>query len=182
MDNRQGAKGAKEMFSEPSEPVDDLARRVIGAAIEVHRHLGAGFLESVYEEALAVELGLRRIPFARQPSVDVQYKGHVVGQGRPDYVVGGELVVEVKAVRELAPVHQAQVMSYLRAFGAELGLLLNFHHEILRDGIRRVVWSHRQKKTDDVHEPHEADDGFVVASGNSSVSFEAVKEELDPIA
>src|SRR5262249_20937170 len=108
MHNRQGPKYAKGTFSEPSEQVDDLARRVIGAAIEVHRHLGPGFLESVCEEALAVEFGLRGIPFARQPATDVQYKGRVVGQGRPDYVVGGELVVEVKAVRELAPVHQAQ--------------------------------------------------------------------------
>ena len=96
MGNRQETKAAKGYVLEPEEEVDDLARRVIGA--EVHRHLGPGFPESVYEEALAVEFSLRRIPFVRQPAVEVTYKGVDVGQGRPDFIVGDRLIVEIKAV------------------------------------------------------------------------------------
>ena len=125
MDDRQEAKGAKSC-KEPSERLDDVARRVIGAAIEVHRHLGPGFSEGVYEEALAIEFELRGVPFVRQPTVEVVYKGHSVGHGRPDFIVGGHLVVEIKAIPALGPAHQAQVISYLRALRSELGLLLNF--------------------------------------------------------
>ena len=103
MNNRQDAKIAKEKPKEPSSRLDDFARRVIGAAIEVHRHLGPGFSEVIYEEALAVEFHLRQIPFERQPSVKVTYKGHLVGNGRPDFIVGRSLVVEVKAVTQLLP-------------------------------------------------------------------------------
>ena len=84
--DRQDAKVAKS--TEPNSRLDDFARRVIGAAIEVHRHLGPGFAELVYEEALAVEFQLRVIPFERQPPLRVTYKGHRVGDGRPDFVVG----------------------------------------------------------------------------------------------
>ena len=86
---------------------------VIGAAIEVHRVLGAGFLESVYQEALDVELQLRKIPFVSQKIVAVKYKGSKVGEGKLNFLVGSNLVVELKAVENLAPIHTAQVLSYL---------------------------------------------------------------------
>ena len=95
--------------------INVLTNAVIGAAIEVHRMLGPGFLDSVYEEALCHELTLRRIPFERQASISVTYKGRTVGEGRMDLRVGGQLVVELKSVDTLAPVHTAQLLSYMRA-------------------------------------------------------------------
>lgn len=132
-------------MSEPSAELDRLANAVIGAAIEVHRVLGPGYVESVYEEALAVELELRGIPFARQIPAAVDYKGHAVGEGRLDLLVGGKLVVELKAVEALAPIHSAQVISYLKATGHELGLLINFNVALLKEGIRRIVLSKKAK-------------------------------------
>ena len=136
--NRQDAKAGK---VEPNQKVDRLAREVIGAAIEVHRHLGPGFLESVYEEALVIELTLRGIPFERQRPVPVSYKERNVGEGRVDLLVAQELLVELKAVETLAPIHKAQVISYLKAMGIHLGLLINFNVPVLRAGIQRVVLS-----------------------------------------
>ncbi len=127
------------MRSEPDERVDELAHIVIGAAIEVHKVLGPGFLESVYEEALCFELQMRGIPFERQAAIAVNYKGCQVGEGRLDLLVGGVLIVELKAVSELAPVHSAQVISYLKATGHKLGLLINFDVRMLKDGIKRVI-------------------------------------------
>ncbi len=126
---------------EPSEDIDRLAHDVIGAAIEVHRNLGPGFLESVYEEALCVELGLRGIEFERQLSHGIDYKGHRVGEGRLDLVIGKRLIVELKAVESLAPIHTAQVISYLKATGCQLALLINFNVSVLKEGIRRVILS-----------------------------------------
>jgi GxxExxY protein len=136
--NRQAAKNAKNT-KEPTQEIDNLAHAVIGAAIEVHRILGPGFLESVYEEALCVELELRGIPFSRQASVTVNYKGHTVGEGRLDLLVDNALIVEAKAVDALAPIHTAQVLSYLKATGHQLGLLINFNVPVLKDGIKRIV-------------------------------------------
>ena len=138
--NRQEPKDAKNLFAEPPAQLDAIAHRVIGAAIEVHRHLGPGFLESVYEEALGIELTLREIPFRRQRPLSVGYKGHDVGESRPDFIVEAQLIVEVKAVASLAPIHKAQVISYLKATDQPLGLLLNFRTYVLKDGgIQRVV-------------------------------------------
>jgi GxxExxY protein len=126
---------------EPDEQLDDLAREVVDAALEVHRELGPGFVESVYEEALAIELRMRNVRFERQHPVSVSYKGHAVGEGRVDLLVGGALIVELKAVEKLLPVHKAQVISYLKARGSTLALLINFNERLLRDGIQRVVLS-----------------------------------------
>jgi len=128
---------------EPNSELDRLARDVIGAAIEVHRILGPGFLESVYEVAMCVELGLRGIPFVRQYLSSVDYKGHAVGEHRLDLLVGDVLVVELKAIDALAPVHTAQVMSYLKANGRQLGLSVNFNTPVLRQGIKRIVLSRK---------------------------------------
>jgi len=130
---------AKSSPLEPSAELDELAHKVIGAAIEVHRHLGPGLLESVYEQAFCVELNLLEIKFRRQASVKLSYKGHHVGQGRLDLLVEDKLVVELKAVEKLTDVHKAQVLSYLRTAGYHLGLLINFNVRILRDGIMRLV-------------------------------------------
>lgn len=136
--NRQDAKNARR---EPGWIDDELARVVVDAAIEVHRVLGPGFLETVYEEALAIELTLRGVAFARQVPTGLHYKGQPVGEGRIDLLVGGRLVVELKAVEQLAPIHLAQVISYLKATGLRLGLLITFNVQLLRLGIRRVVLS-----------------------------------------
>ena len=126
---------------EPDPLLDRLTHQVIGAAIEVHRQLGPGFLESVYEEAMCIELTLRGIAFTRQPEVAIDYKGRPVGQGRLDLLVAECLVVELKAVETLAPIHSAQMISYLRITKRQLGLLINFNVAMLRDGIKRVVLS-----------------------------------------
>jgi len=129
------------VLHEPDSQTDALAHTVIGAAIEVHRHLGPGFLESVYEEALCVELRLRKIPFERQRPAKVEYKGESVGEGRLDLLVDDRLIVELKAVREVAPIHRAIVVSYLKATEKNLALLINFKVTRLKDGVQRVVLS-----------------------------------------
>ena len=136
--NRQDAKSAKE---EPNQNLDVLAHRVIGVAIEVHRVLGPGYLESVYEEAMAVELEIQRIGFNRQLAFAVPYKDKNVGEGRIDFLIEGSLIVELKAVDKLAPIHTTQVISYLKATGHTLGLLVNFNEKLLRTGIQRVILS-----------------------------------------
>jgi len=123
----------------PSAQIEKLARQVIGAAIEVHRELGPGFLEATYEEALAFEMRHRAIPFQRQAIVRLFYKEHPVGEGRLDFLVDEVLVVELKSVDTLLPVHMGQVIAYLRATGGHLGLLLNFNAETMQAGIRRVI-------------------------------------------
>jgi len=140
--NRQDTKTAKTAKREGVEPradLDWLAHKVIGAAISVHRVLGPGLLESVYEEALCVELGLRRIQFARQVPVGVTYKRRRVGEARLDLLVNQRLVVELKSVDGIAPIHVAQLLSYLKITGLNLGLLINFNVPMLRDGIKRLV-------------------------------------------
>jgi GxxExxY protein len=140
--NRQDAEVAKHLAkAEPSAHLDSLAYRVIGAAIEVHGLLGPGFLESVYEEVVCIELTLRGIRFRRQVPIGVRYKGHRVGESRMDLLVGEKLVVELKAVDGLAPIHIAQLLSYLKATRLHLGLLISFNVTRLRHGIRRVVYT-----------------------------------------
>jgi GxxExxY protein len=125
---------------EPSFVVDQLAHRVIGAAIEVHRELGPGFQERVYQEALAFELETRAIPFAREVPIPLRYKGRpLTTLFRLDLVVGGLVVVELKAVDHLSDAHLQQTLAYLAASGHPLGLLLNFNCPVLKSGIRRVI-------------------------------------------
>ena len=123
------------------EKANARSREVIGAAIEVHRLLGPGFLESVYEESLCMELHERGIPFARQRDVTIRYKGRDVGAGRVDLLVDDALIVELKAVDALAPIHGAQLLSDLRITGYPLGLLINFNVSALKDGIKRIALS-----------------------------------------
>jgi GxxExxY protein len=119
---------------------DPLTEKVIGAAIEVHRHLGPGLLESAYEECLCWELGQAGLAFARQVRLPVVYKGIRLDLGyQMDLVVEGSLVVELKTVEKLGPIHEAQLLTYLRLSGLRKGLILNFHTAHLRDGILRRV-------------------------------------------
>ena len=119
--------------------IEEAANKVIGAAIEVHRQLGPGYLESVYEEALAVELTLRGVSFARQVVFALDYKGHRVGEGRMDFLADDCLIVELKTVEAFAPIHTAQAISYLKATKHRLALLINFNVPALKDGIKRVA-------------------------------------------
>ncbi len=115
---------------------------VIGACIEVHRHLGPGLLESAYEECLAHELGLRALRVERQRLVPLEYKGVRLECGyRLDLLVEETLVVEVKAVDKLLPIHQAQLLTYLRLTGLAVGLLVNFREAVLKNGLRRLTLS-----------------------------------------
>ncbi len=137
----RGSKRTIEDKVEPEAAVDCLARRVIGAAIEVHRILGPGLLESIYEEALCIELDRAGIPFERQVAVKVRYKQREIGQARLDLLVDRQLIVELKTVEAIAPVHLAQVLSYLKIKRLGLGLLLNFNVANLPQGVRRVIHS-----------------------------------------
>ena len=117
---------------------DPLTEKIIGAAIEVHRILGPGLLESIYEEALCHELMLQDIPFERQVSVDVVYKGKVIKDQILDILINKEVVIELKSIQKLPEVATAQVLSYLRATGLKRGLLINFGQGKLIDGIKRI--------------------------------------------
>jgi GxxExxY protein len=116
-----------------------VSEAVIQCAIEVHRCLGPGLLESVYESALCLELAAAHISYARQVSVPLHYKGHMISEHRPDLVVEDTLVVEVKSVARLEPVHTAQLLTYLRVTNKGVGLLLNFNTAVMRHGIRRIL-------------------------------------------
>ena len=119
---------------------DDLSKRVIHCAIEVHRQLGPGLLESTYEQCMAHELTLHGIAFRSQAVLPVNYKGAQIDCAyRLDLVVDGTLIVELKAVAEVAPIHEAQMLTYLKLAKIRTGLLINFNVRLLKDGIRRFV-------------------------------------------
>ena len=120
--------------------INELTKEVIGAAIEVHRALGAGLLESAYEECLCHELGLRAVCFERQKPLPVVFKEARLDCGyRLDLLVSNSVVVEIKAVEVLLPIHEAQLLTYLKVGGWKVGLLINFNVPLLRDGIKRIV-------------------------------------------
>lgn len=118
---------------------DVLARRVIGCAITVHRALGPGFLEGIYRKAMCVELDLQGVPFEAEKAINVIYRGWPIPGQRIDLLVGGQVILELKAVSALQPAHVAQVISYLKTTRLHLGLLINFHEQLLKNGIRRVA-------------------------------------------
>ncbi len=128
-----------ERFTPISEETERVAREVIGAAIAVHRQLGPGFVERIYRRSLCVELRFREVQFEQHKRVAVTYRGEPVSIDQLDLVVGGVVVVELKAVKELRPIHQAQVLSYLKASGCRIGLLLNFNVMQLVHGLHRFV-------------------------------------------
>jgi GxxExxY protein len=120
--------------------VNQVTEIIIGAAIEVHRALGPGLLESAYEECMCRELTLRQMPFERQHPLSVDYKGlHLDGGYRLDLLVANMVVMEIKAVEKLLPIHEAQLLTYLKLGGWKVGLLINFNVPVLKQGIRRRV-------------------------------------------
>ena len=120
--------------------INEITEAVIGAAIEVHRHVGPGLLESVYQICLAKELTLRNIPFEQEKSLKIEYKGiHLDGGYRLDFLVDQRVVIELKAVDSLLPIHDAQLLTYLKLTGCKTGLLINFNVPILKFGIKRMV-------------------------------------------
>jgi GxxExxY protein len=116
----------------------DLTEQIIGCAIEVHRHLGPGLLESVYESALCIELKSLGLPFTRQIGVPVFYKGELIAEHRPDLIIRDEVIVEIKSVERFNPVYLAQMLTYLRITNLRVGLILNFNRPVMKDGVRRV--------------------------------------------
>jgi len=125
---------------------NEISNKIIGAALEVHKVLGPGLLESAYEECLCYELNLQGLAFERQKSLPVEYKGIKLDCGyQMDLVVEGKVVVEVKAVEKLLSIHEAQVLTYLRLSGLRLGLLINFNSPRIKDGIKRLVLGLKEK-------------------------------------
>ena len=119
---------------------EELTGEILGAAIEVHRVLGPGLLESAYEQCLAHELEMRDISFERQVPIKIQYKGIEIDQGyRADLIVDKKIVVELKSFDAFAPVHEAQILTYLKLANKKVGLLINFNVTVLKDGIKRYV-------------------------------------------
>ncbi len=119
--------------------VEEIANKVIGCAIEVHRHLGPGLLESTYEAALGIELEEAGLKYQRQAAFAAIYKGRTIGEYRVDLIVEDAVVVEIKSVERHDPVFEAQVLTYLRITGRKLGLLINFNSRLLKDGIKRYI-------------------------------------------
>ena len=119
--------------------INKLTERIIGCAIEVHRHLGPGLLEATYEEALCVELETAGLKYQRQAVFPVIYRERNIGEYRLDLIVENQAVVEIKSVERFDPVFEAQVLTYLRITGKKIGLLINFNSRLLRDGIRRFI-------------------------------------------
>lgn len=118
---------------------DPLTERIIGCAIAVHRELGPGLLETTYEKALCLELSVHGLGYVRQLTIPVYYRGHLIGEHRPDLVIEDQVVVEIKSVERLIGVHQAQLLTYMRLLKKPTGLLMNFYTEVLRSGIRRLT-------------------------------------------
>jgi GxxExxY protein len=119
---------------------DEWSGKIIGAAIEVHRHLGPGLLEGAYERCLYREFDLRSIPYEKQYPITIDYKGESIPNAfRLDLFVAGQVIVELKSIRGFEPIHDAQLLTYLRLTGCWLGLLINFNVPVLKDGIRRKV-------------------------------------------
>ena len=122
----------------PANEDDSLTRSIIGAAIEVHKTIGPGLLESIYEEALCHEFDLRGIPFKRQVAIDVVYKGKAIKGQRIDLIAADEVIIELKSLSSLPDIVFAQILSYLKATGLKRGLIMNFGANRIVDGIRRV--------------------------------------------
>ena len=121
------------------ESLNNITKNIIGCAIEVHKNLGPGLLESIYENALCFELRTSNIKYKKQVAVPVNYKGYSIGNYRLDLLVNSEIIVELKAVNRLEPVFEAQLLSYLKMTNKKLGLLINFNVPVLKNGIKRII-------------------------------------------
>jgi GxxExxY protein len=121
------------------EKINALTEKIIGCAIQVHKHLGAGLLESIYENAMCLEFDAVGMRYERQVAIPVNYRGHVIGEHRLDLLVEDTVVVELKSVERIEPVFEAQVLTYLRISGKKVGLLINFNSRLLTQGIQRFI-------------------------------------------
>ncbi|MGC9362797.1 MAG: GxxExxY protein [Candidatus Syntrophosphaera sp.] len=122
------------------EYLNELSRNTIGACIEVHKALGPGLLENVYQHCVCQELDLRGISYKKEVDIIIQYKGSIIkSQLRADLIVEDQIIVEFKSVNELVPIHEAQLLTYLKLMNKRLGLLINFNVPLLKDGIKRMV-------------------------------------------
>jgi GxxExxY protein len=119
--------------------LNKITEQIIGCAIEVHRQLGPGLLESIYESALCVELEYRGLKYERQKALSVNYKGHPIGEFKIDLLIENTVVVELKSVERFDPVFEAQLLSYMKLGRYKLGLLINFNSALLKDGIKRLI-------------------------------------------
>jgi len=119
--------------------LNEITEKIIGCAIEVHKHLGPGLLETIYEKALCYELDENNVIYEKQIVAPVIYKGIILGEYRVDLVVEKEIIVELKATEKMNPVYEAQVLSYLKMTNKKLGLLINFNVPVLRSGIKRII-------------------------------------------
>ncbi|MGA2356807.1 MAG: GxxExxY protein [Terriglobales bacterium] len=137
-----------------NDSLDEISHRIIGAAIEVHRHLGPGLLESAYQSCLAFELKQLGLKLEEQKPLPVVYKNAKLDcDYRLDFVVEDEIIIEIKAIEKLLPIHDAQLLSYLRLTKKRVGLLMNFHVPVLKNGLKRIVnefpdaeWENRQER------------------------------------
>jgi GxxExxY protein len=137
--HHQDTKGTK-LHQEKHGELDELARQVVDSAFSVHKALGPGLLESAYAACLGLELKKRAIPFLSEIAMDIDYDGACVESAyRLDFLVNHQLIVELKAVEKLLPIHEAQLLTYLKLSKHRLGLLINFNVPLIRDGIRRLV-------------------------------------------
>ena len=128
------------MIDERFSDINKLTGKIIGSAIEVHKNLGPGLLESIYEECLCIELSDRGIPYQKQREIEVRYKNiQLESKYRIDILVDDKVVVELKACDSLLPIHEAQVLTYLRLTNLKVGLLINFNVPILSEGVKRLV-------------------------------------------
>jgi GxxExxY protein len=139
----------------PGDKIDALTRTVIGCAMAVHRALGPGLLESVYRDCLVIELRAQNLRVDSERSVSIEYRGQRIGGAlKLDLLVEGCLIVELKAVEKLHPVHPAQVITYLKLTGCPAGLLINFNVNVLKDGVRRLdrpdLYANRERSIEDV--------------------------------
>ena len=120
--------------------INDLTGQIIGAAIEVHKELGPGLLESIYEECLCKELEFRDLQYKNQKIVQIEYKGnHIDSEYRLDIVVDDKVIVELKACETMLPIHEAQLLTYMKLTKTKVGLLINFNVPVLKDGIKRMM-------------------------------------------
>ncbi len=143
------------MIEKKEYPLSELTGKIIGCAMEVHRHLGNGFQEVIYQRALEIEMRLQGIEFSREHEMEIFYKGENIGLRRVDFFVEGKVVVELKAIVQLEDVHLAQAINYLEAYGLDIGLLINFGNSSLQ--FKRVMKPNKNHSQSKNHINHSSD-------------------------
>ena len=120
--------------------IDELSKMIIGLAIEVHRNLGPGLLESTYQKCFAYELGLQNVDFVMEYPIQVKYKDIIIDCAfRADFIIANNIILELKSVEKIIPIHEAQLLTYMKLTGLKLGLIINFNEKLLKNGIKRMI-------------------------------------------